>query len=103
MACIEPDGNAAATTLAEVRGEARRGLHHDNPVHAVRPGAEATAQPGRAELKATGKGIGQFSLSNRIVRPGGLDGAEQLGARAVVRILRSPRLSLSDDLGPRVC
>jgi hypothetical protein len=103
VARIEPDGNGAATTLAEVRGETRRGLHHDNPVHPVRPGAEATAKPGRAELKATRKGIGQFGLSRRIVRPCCLDGAEQFGSRAVVRILRSPRLRLSDDPCPHVC
>ncbi|CAB5017422.1 unannotated protein [freshwater metagenome] len=103
MARVEPNGNAAATTLAEVRGEARRGLHHDHPVHPVRPGAEASAQPGSAELKATGEGIGQFGRGSRIVRPCGLDGAEQFGSRAVVRILRSPRLGLSDEPGPRAC
>src|SRR5699024_9922803 len=65
---VEPDDDARVGTgvASDVRREAVRRLRDDDPVHAVRAGAECAAQTGRAELQRAGEAVGELG-SGRLV------------------------------------
>jgi len=84
----DDDGFAGVTLRDQPSGDAGGGPADDRAVHAIRPGAQRTAQAGRAERQRPAEPVGQF----RLVTAG--EQVEQFVRRRRIDLVVDPGLHL---------